>query len=290
MNQERIGKYIQEKRKEKNLTQQELGYIIGVTDRAISKWENGRGLPDLSLLKPLCDALDISLNSLLSGEDIKEKEIEKKSEENIIKTIDYSKKKIKKTISITTIIITLLVSIISIVSILYLIDLNRMRNNEEILFSTWGFDYPIKAEEDSTRIENTIEKYIENKNDKERESNLKTEKNFALVKSYLITKDSKKYYAYTWILEETFIKKEDLIEVDSSSSMPYKITLKKDNNKYEIINIEHPRDGIFYVKDLEILFPKSVIKKFSTIHNDGTISRLEDINYEKALKYFNIKE
>lgn len=290
MNQERIGKYIQEKRKEKNLTQQELGYIIGVTDRAISKWENGRGLPDLSLLKPLCDALDISLNSLLSGEDIKEKEIEKKSEENIIKTIDYSKKKIKKTISITTIIITLLVSIISIVSILYLIDLNRMRNNEEILFSTWGFDYPIKAEEDSTRIENTIEKYIENKNDKERESNLKTEKNFALVKSYLITKDSKKYYAYTWILEETFIKKEDLIEVDSSSSMPYKITLKKDNNKYEIINIEHPRDGIFYVKDLEILFPKSVIKKFSTIHNDGTINRLEDINYEKALKYFNIKE
>ena len=290
MNQERIGKYIQEKRKEKNLTQQELGYIIGVTDRAISKWENGRGLPDLSLLKPLCDALDISLNSLLSGEDIKEKEIEKKSEENIIKTIDYSKKKIKKTINITTIIITLLISTIAVISILYLIDLNRMRNNEEILFSTWGFDYPIKAEEDSTRIENTIEKYIENKNDKERYSNLKIEKNFALVKSYLITKDSKKYYAYTWILEETFIKKENLIEVDSSSSMPYKITLKKENNKYEVINVEHPRDGVFYGQDLEMLFPKSIIKKFNTIHNDGTISRLEDINYEKALKYFNIKE
>ena len=62
MDQEKIGKFIFELRKEKKMTQQELADKIGVTDRAISKWENGRGMPDLSLMKPLCDVLGITLN------------------------------------------------------------------------------------------------------------------------------------------------------------------------------------------------------------------------------------
>ena len=73
MNQEKIGKFILELRKEKNMTQQELADKIGVTDRAISKWENGRGMPDLSLMKPLCDVLGITLNELISGSLIIEK-------------------------------------------------------------------------------------------------------------------------------------------------------------------------------------------------------------------------
>ena len=79
MDQEKIGKFIFELRKEKKMTQQELADKIGVTDRAISKWENGRGMPDLSLMKPLCDALGITLNELISGERIEKKEIQKKS-------------------------------------------------------------------------------------------------------------------------------------------------------------------------------------------------------------------
>ena len=74
MNQEKIGKFILELRKEKNMTQQELADKIGVTDRAISKWENGRGMPDLSLMKPLCQELGISINELISGEKIDKKE------------------------------------------------------------------------------------------------------------------------------------------------------------------------------------------------------------------------
>ena len=62
MNQEIIGKFIAECRKEKNMTQQELADKLGVTDRAISHWENGRRLPDYSLLKELCDTLSISIN------------------------------------------------------------------------------------------------------------------------------------------------------------------------------------------------------------------------------------
>ena len=85
MNQERIGKFIAELRKEKNMTQEDLAGILGVTDRAISHWENGRRLPDYSLLKPLSNALNISINELLSGERINEKELPQKADENIIK-------------------------------------------------------------------------------------------------------------------------------------------------------------------------------------------------------------
>ena len=55
MDQEKIGKFIQKLRKEKELTQQELANKLNVTDRAVSKWETGRGLPDLSIIKTLCE-------------------------------------------------------------------------------------------------------------------------------------------------------------------------------------------------------------------------------------------
>lgn len=70
MNQEKIGKLIKSLRLEKNMTQQELSEKIGVTDRAISKWENGRGMPEISLLIPLSDVLGISVLELLNGEKI----------------------------------------------------------------------------------------------------------------------------------------------------------------------------------------------------------------------------
>ena len=71
MDQIKIGKFISSVRKEKKLTQKQLADKLGITDRAISKWENGKSMPDLSLLKPICDVLDISINELLSGEKIK---------------------------------------------------------------------------------------------------------------------------------------------------------------------------------------------------------------------------
>ena len=68
MNQEKFGKFIKELRNEKEMTQQELANKIGVSDRAISKWENGRGMPDISLLIPLSKALNITVVELLNGE------------------------------------------------------------------------------------------------------------------------------------------------------------------------------------------------------------------------------
>lgn len=94
MNQEKIGKFILECRKEKKLTQTELAEKLGVTDKSVSNLENGRNMPDLSLFKPLCEILDISINDLISGEKISKDKYQEKLEENIITTIDYTNKKV----------------------------------------------------------------------------------------------------------------------------------------------------------------------------------------------------
>lgn len=96
MNQEKIGKFILECRKNKKLTQSELAEKLGVTDKSISNWENGRNMPDLSLFKPLCSILEISINDLISGEKVSKDKYQDKFEENIINTIDYTNKKINE--------------------------------------------------------------------------------------------------------------------------------------------------------------------------------------------------
>lgn len=90
MNQIKIGKFISSIRREKKLTQKQLADKLGITDRAISKWENGKSMPDLSLLKPICDILDVSINELLSGEKIKDTT---RLEDNIVNAINYGKKR-----------------------------------------------------------------------------------------------------------------------------------------------------------------------------------------------------
>ena len=95
MNQEKIGKFIAQCRKEKNMTQQDLSEKLGVSNKTVSNWENGRNMPDLSLFKPLCEELDINLNDFLSGEKVKETEYQKKLEENIINTINFSNNKLR---------------------------------------------------------------------------------------------------------------------------------------------------------------------------------------------------
>ncbi|MBO6195335.1 MAG: helix-turn-helix domain-containing protein [Bacilli bacterium] len=96
MNQEKIGKFIAKCRKDKKMTQSELAEKLGVTDKSIGNWENGRNMPDLSLFKPLCNELEITINDLLSGEKISKEKYQEKFEENIVNTIDYSTKRINK--------------------------------------------------------------------------------------------------------------------------------------------------------------------------------------------------
>ena len=96
MNQEKIGKFIATCRKEQNLTQEQLAEKLGITYKAISKWECGKGLPDASIMMELCKILKITVNDLLSGEKVDKEHYQKKLEQNIIDTIDYTVKKVSE--------------------------------------------------------------------------------------------------------------------------------------------------------------------------------------------------
>jgi transcriptional regulator with XRE-family HTH domain/DNA-directed RNA polymerase subunit RPC12/RpoP len=84
MDQIKIGKFIAERRKNNGMTQMQLAEKLNITDRAVSKWENGRALPDTSIMLELCDLLGISVNDLLSGEVIEVDNYNKEMEKNLI--------------------------------------------------------------------------------------------------------------------------------------------------------------------------------------------------------------
>ncbi|MBQ5994383.1 MAG: helix-turn-helix domain-containing protein [Clostridia bacterium] len=84
MDQQKVGRFIAERRKLKKLTQAQLAEKLGITDRAVSKWETGRSLPDSSIMLELCELLEISVNELLSGEVIEMTNYNEKAEKNLL--------------------------------------------------------------------------------------------------------------------------------------------------------------------------------------------------------------
>lgn len=96
----KIGKFISSKRKEKNITQSELAEMLFITDRAISKWENGICLPDAGTMPNLCEILDITINDLFSGEVVDMKNNEKKLEENLLEITKLKEEKDKQLLSL----------------------------------------------------------------------------------------------------------------------------------------------------------------------------------------------
>ena len=83
MDQIKIGKFIAETRKAQSMTQKQLADVLSISDKTISKWECGKGLPEVSLMLPLCDVLHITVNDLLSGAKISQTDYQKKAEENL---------------------------------------------------------------------------------------------------------------------------------------------------------------------------------------------------------------
>ena len=111
MDQVKIGKFIKERRKVKKLTQSDLAERFGVTDRAISKWENGICMPDSGIISELCKILNITINDLFSGEVVDMKDNEKRLENNLLDMTKLKQEKDKQLLSLE-IFIGILVSII----------------------------------------------------------------------------------------------------------------------------------------------------------------------------------
>ena len=92
MNQIKIGKFIAQCRKKNNLTQMQLAEKLNITDRAISKWENGKAMPDSSIMLDLCKELKISVNELLSGKMCEMKNYDENVENNLLEMIKQKEK------------------------------------------------------------------------------------------------------------------------------------------------------------------------------------------------------
>lgn len=96
MDQIKIGKFIAEERKAKKYTQRELADKLSISDETISKWERGNGFPEVSLLLPLCNELEITVNELLSGERLQAMDYKKKAEENMVNLVKEAQESKKK--------------------------------------------------------------------------------------------------------------------------------------------------------------------------------------------------
>ncbi len=120
MNQIKIGKFIADCRKQNKLTQMQLAEKLGITDRAVSKWETGKSLPDAAIMLELCSILKITVNDLLNGEMVKMEDYNKELEKNLIKTIKLKEQADKRLLTLEVFVgilcITILLALIVVAS------------------------------------------------------------------------------------------------------------------------------------------------------------------------------
>ena len=117
MNQEKIGRFIAELRREKNMTQQELADKLNITDRAISHWENGRSIPDAGVILELCKILNINVNELLSAKKIKDEKYNERAEESLLEMRREIEIQNKRILTLNKIIINLAIIIFVVIGL-----------------------------------------------------------------------------------------------------------------------------------------------------------------------------
>ena len=133
MNQEKIGRFIAKARKEKGYTQEQLAEKLGVSNRTVSRWENGKNMPDVSLFESLCEALDITVNELLAGETIEKEKIETVSEQNMMALSRHLERKSK--------IKMLLEAGVFILVFLLIVAMNILEDNKTFMTNIYRSDY-----------------------------------------------------------------------------------------------------------------------------------------------------
>ena len=137
MDQAKIGKFIAERRKKANLTQMQLAEKLNITNRAVSKWETGKAMPDTSLMLDLCNILEISVNDLLSGEVVTMENYNKKLEQNLLEMVKQKENADKRLLSLE-IFIGILVSAIFF-SLIFVASFVQMADWLRVLLIAIGF-------------------------------------------------------------------------------------------------------------------------------------------------------
>ena len=137
MDQIKIGKFIAERRKKANLTQMQLAEKLNITDRAISKWENGKAMPDSSIMLDLCNVLSISVNDLLSGEVVTVENYNKELENKLIEMVKEKEQADKRLLSLE-IFVGIVVSVI-LFAMVFVASFVQMENWLRIVLIVVGF-------------------------------------------------------------------------------------------------------------------------------------------------------
>lgn len=262
MDQEKIGKFIAECRKMKNMTQQELANKLGITDRAISHWENGRSLPDVSLYKPLSKELNISIEELINGEKDNSDEAKEKALITTVKEQKQIKRKSQK------LLISLIIVFIGIITSLIYYNINlkvNLVNDSDFLYDE-VIDF-LRQQEFETNPDSIYNDF-----------NV-----FYSYHSFGIEKKNNYKYAYIWLYEQSYyIEESGALAISSSRSIPLKAIFK--NNKLE--DIIYPKDGSKYLESIKDMFPTIIYSQVLNFDQDKNINKLfNEVEQKKNIYY-----
>lgn len=133
----KIGKYISECRKRKGLTQMQLAEKLNITDRAVSKWERGKALPDSSIMLELCEILEISVSELLIGEVLEMNDYSKQAERNLVEIIKLKEEADKRLLFMEIVIAVL--GLISLFSFIFMAAFIELKTWLRVLLIAIGF-------------------------------------------------------------------------------------------------------------------------------------------------------
>ncbi|MBQ2237650.1 MAG: helix-turn-helix domain-containing protein [Clostridia bacterium] len=157
MDQVKIGKFIAERRKKIGLTQLQLAEKLNITDRAISKWENGKSMPDSSIMLELCDVLKISINDLLNGEIVTMDNYKEKSEQNLLEMVKQKEHSDRQMLTLEIVIGVL--SVIILLSLTFIAAFLQMENWFRITIIVFAFVVSITGLMFALKIEQTAGYY-----------------------------------------------------------------------------------------------------------------------------------
>lgn len=242
MDNEKIGKFIRELRKEAGLTQKELADKLGVTDRAISKWERGLGCPDVSLLEDVAKALGVSILELLKGEHL---EVEKFKDNDLVELVVLSKKmtinKFKNYFNLFTIIVVIILGTLIV-----------LQNFKNMYFVLKKYDMEIYYVDNTSAMEELDDKYelILSTQGKYSDEDYKTISSYIkIMRKRLAEQNNKNYlekenYNYFKVLS-FYLEHQNFYTLEIDNMDLYEIILEYDTNVSEnMISYKQRHDNL----------------------------------------------
>lgn len=276
MDNKKIGNFIRNLRKEVGLTQKELAEKIGVTDRAISKWERGLGCPDISLLEDVAKELNVSILELLKGEHIVNKDELK--EKDLIESMTLSKNiiinKFKKYFNIFTILIVSFICLII-----------AFQNLKNMYFVIRKYDMDDYYVDNSVKLENLYNKYelILSNQGKYSDEDYNTISSYIkIMRERLDEQHNDQYlninkYNYFKILS-FYLDHQNLYYIQIDNIDLYEILLKYDNNIYRnVISYSDTHDGIIRELSNTLFFLEQPYFNYSILEFDGYVPNIYGI-------------